>query len=106
MTTIVTIAAIEAYTDARNSMTESRAHTLVLGDAVATAADRLVQEFDEVQGEYEAAASRECEQPSDHGREHGHLVELIRQEHDLYHELPFSICRHQTCREAAWLGQR
>ena len=106
MTTITTIAAIEAYTDARNSMTESRAHTLVLGDAMATAADHLVHDYDELVIHDEDASSRQCSEPLDHEGHYSALLELIRQEHDLYHELPFSICRHQTCREAAWLGQR
>ena len=106
MTTITTIAAIEAYTDARSSMTESRAHTLVLGDAMATAADRLVHEFDELVIHDENATSRECYDLSDHDGEYHALVELIRQEHDQYHDMPFSICAHRTCRQAVWLGQR
>lgn len=105
MTTITTIKAIDAYTEARHSMTESRAHTLVLGDTMADEAGTLVKDYDQLEGEYEAATSRECDEPSLHELDEEHLCELIRQEHDLHHDIPFAICAHRTCRAAAWLGQ-
>jgi hypothetical protein len=106
MTTLATTAAIEAYLDARNSMTESRAHTLVLGDTVATAADHLVHDYNDLQCDVEDSQGRECPEPIAHELQNGPLLELVRQEHDQYHDVPYAICGHRTCRQAVWLGQR
>lgn len=99
--------ALDAFQDARNATDViTREHLLGLADVLATQADHLVHAYDELQTDYENTLGRECPEPIVHELDDvSGLAGLVREDHDVNHDEPFTICSHQTCRLAARLRQ-